>query len=100
MKKNILSIGVAVLSLAIPAVAMAQGNILVDVLNSVQTALLAIFLAAAAIFIIIGAFQFLTGGGDATKVKEARDKVLYALIAVVVAFAATGLVALAKSFVK
>ena len=45
-------------------------------------------------------FSFVTAGGDATKVSGAREKVLYALIGIIVAFASRGLVALVQTMVK
>ena len=44
-----------------------------------------ILLLTAVIFIVLAAFQFVTGGGDPTKVSEARQKLLYAIIAIIVA---------------
>ena len=56
-------------------------------------------LLAATIFIVLAAFQFATGGGDATKVSEARQKLLYAIIAVVVAAFAKGIPVVIKAIV-
>jgi len=42
-------------------------------------------LLTATIFIVLAAFQLVTGGGDPTKVSEARQKLLWAAIAVVAA---------------
>jgi len=54
----------------------------------------AILLVFAGIFIVIAAYYFVSAAGDATKVSTARNFVLYALIGVLVAFLARGLVAL------
>ncbi len=51
-----------------------------------------ILVAAAVIFVMIGAFQLLTAGGDAEKVSQGREKILYAVIAVVVALLARGII--------
>ncbi len=53
-----------------------------------------ILLAGAAIMVIIGAFTFLMAAGDTDKVKKARDFIIYALIAAVVAFLAKAVVGL------
>ena len=45
-------------------------------------------LLTATVFIVLAAFQFLTEGGDATKVSEARRKLFFAVIAIIVALLA------------
>jgi len=64
------------------------------VLDSITDWLFAILLIVAAIAIIIAAYFFVTATGDPDRVKKARDFVLYALIGVLVALVAKGLVAL------
>ena len=56
--------------------------------------LFGILLVVAVIFIIIAAYFFVTAQGDPEKTKSARNFVLYAVIGVLVAFAAKGLVML------
>ena len=51
-----------------------------------------ILIAVAALFVMIGAFMFVTAGGDAEKVAAAREKILYAVIAVVVAILSWGII--------
>ena len=53
----------------------------------------------AAIMLVWAGFSFVTAGGDATKLGEARQKVLYALIGIIVAFASRGLVLWVQSLV-
>jgi len=43
------------------------------------------FLLAAVVFLIIAALQFLTGGGDPAAVSAARKKLIWAVVAVIVA---------------
>ena len=69
------------------------------ILDSLTNWLFAILLVVAAIFIIIAAFQFVTAAGDPEKTKTARNYVLYALIGVLVGFAAKGLVMLVERIV-
>lgn len=64
------------------------------ILDSLTNWMFAILLVIAAIFIIVAAFNFITAAGDPEKTKTARMYVLYALIGVLVGFAARGLVAL------
>lgn len=102
MKKIIPSL-VAISLLAAPTLVLAQpvsapelevccgsNSILYRVMNW----LFAILLIVAAIFIILAAYTFVTAQGDPDKVKTARNFVLYALIGVLVAFGARGLVSL------
>lgn len=70
------------------AICCGPGSILYNVTNWLFTILLVI----AAIFIIIAAYMFVTASGDPDKTKTARNFVLYALIGVLVAFGARGLV--------
>ncbi|MDD5638819.1 MAG: hypothetical protein PHO28_02865 [Candidatus Pacebacteria bacterium] len=65
------------------------------VLATVQTITDWIFwgiLMAAAIVILVSAIMFLTAGGNADKTKTARDYLMYAVIAVVIAFLARAVV--------
>ncbi len=59
-----------------------------------------IILALAVIFILLAAFTFLTSGGDPEKVNKAKGQLIYALVAVVVAVLAWGLVALVRAIVE
>jgi drug/metabolite transporter (DMT)-like permease len=68
----------------------------VNVLNSIIDWVFWILLFGAAIMILVGAFFFLTSGGDEQKTTTARNYILYALIAIVVAFLSKGLVGLVR----
>ena len=68
-------------------------------LNKIGSWLFAILLVVAVIYIILGAFNFVTAGGDAGKIETARNNVLYALIGVAVAFLAKALIALVRTIV-
>ncbi|MBU2635259.1 hypothetical protein KJ841_02170 [Patescibacteria group bacterium] len=70
------------------------------ILGSLMSWMFAILLVVAAIFIIIAAYMFVTASGDPDKTKTARNFVLYALIGVLVAFAARGLVELVRLIVQ
>lgn len=50
----------------------------------------AIFLAISLIYIVLAAFQFVTGGGDPVQVSAARQKLIYAAIGIAVALLAAG----------
>ncbi len=69
-------------------------------ITSIGNFLFAILLVIAVIFIIFAAYKYLVSGGDPEKVKSASNTLLYALVAVVVALLARGLVSLVKTFVS
>lgn len=98
--KKILSV-ITLISL-LPMVALAAVAPFVEVLPTLQNLmnwLFTILLIVAAIFIIVAAYFFVTAQGDPDQVKKARSFVLYALIGVLVAFAARGLVYLVGQIV-
>tara|TARA_B100000315_G_scaffold255786_1_gene300055 strand:- start:27 stop:467 length:441 start_codon:yes stop_codon:yes gene_type:complete len=68
-------------------------------LNRITNWAFTILIAVAAMFIIFAAFNFVTASGEAEKVKAAREYVLYALVGVVVALLARGLVQLIETIV-
>ncbi|MDP2704329.1 MAG: TrbC/VirB2 family protein [bacterium] len=79
----------------------------VDSIEDVQTILERIvnwaqyfFYIIATLFIILAAFSYLTASGDETKIKNAKNKILYALVAIAIAVVAGGVVDLVKGFVK
>jgi len=96
MKKILasLTLGVLLLPIAVSAqLDWGEGQIGVErVLNNAINWLFYILIFAAVIVIILAAYTFLTAGGNPDNVKKARDYVLYALIALVVAFLARALV--------
>ena len=66
-----------------------------DLLLIVDTAtnwIFAIFTVLTLIFILLAAFQFVTAGGDAEKVGEARQKLIWATVGIIIALASKGLV--------
>ncbi len=66
------------------------------VMNRVVNWVFAFFLVIAVLFIIIAAFQFLTAGGDSTKVSGARDKLLYAAIGIMVAMLSRAIIPMVR----
>jgi len=65
---------------------------LIGGITTVVNIIFTILVAAAVIFVMIGAFQLLSAGGDTEKIGEGRQKILYAVIAVVVALLARGII--------
>ena len=85
--------------LALPLLVLAQREEapeldIMQTLDAIVNWLFTILLIVAAIFIIIAAYFFVTAAGDPEKTGKARNFVLYALIGVLVGFAAKGLVLL------
>jgi len=104
MKKIILSLTLVAVYVSLPLIALGveleedlQDIEIETVLENVTNYLFGILLVIAAIFIIIAGFYFVTAAGEPDKTKKARDFVLYALIGVLVGFAAKGLVTLVRT---
>lgn len=58
-----------------------------------------ILLGLAVLFLLYAAFTYLRAGGDPGKVDEAKNIIIYAIIAIVVAVLAKGIVMLAQSLI-
>ena len=71
-----------------------EANTIWSTIGAITNWLFIILLIGAVIIIIIAAWTFLTAGGDTEKTKKARDYIIYALIAIVVAFLAKAVVVL------
>jgi hypothetical protein len=109
MKKTLLAVTLFSL-FALPMVILAQiesppmgptsASGVIAIVNTITNWIFTIFLAAAVIFIIMAAVQFLTSGGDPGKVANARNSLLYALVGVAVAVLAKALIALVRLIVK
>ena len=62
-----------------------------SLLNRILNIVFVIFFIIAVLFIILAAFGYLTAGGDDEKIKSAKQKLIYAIVAIVVALLATGI---------
>jgi hypothetical protein len=69
----------------------------IGTITRITSLLQTILYTAAALFIVIAAFNFITAAGDVEKVKTARMYVLYALVGVIVAILAGAMVNLVKT---
>ncbi len=107
MKKSKLIKGVIYGLSALPIFALAQQNVPTviqsysDVTRYISIAanwILGLLLAAAVVFILIAAFNYLTSGGDEKKVASAKKMVTFAIIAIALGLLARGVVALVLSF--
>ncbi len=84
----------ATTKLEVPVGSVPQGLRSFDDIIGVLTQLIQwvfiILLVLAVLFIIMAAFSYLTAGGDEEKVAAAHKKVIYAVVAIAVAFLAQG----------
>lgn len=62
----------------------------IDVFKTLITWMFTILLILAVIFIILAAFSYLTAGGDEEKLSKAHQKIIWAIVAIAVAFLAQG----------
>ena len=69
------------------------------VLNNILRYIYTLFFILAAIFIVLAGFTYLTAGGDANKVKEAKSRLTYAIIAIVIALIAVGVRSIIMSII-
>jgi hypothetical protein len=75
------------------------GTQLLDLVDVATNWVFAIFTVLTIIFVLLAAFQFVTAGGDAVKVGEARQKLIWASVGVIIALASKGIVPVVKSIV-
>jgi len=61
------------------------GQGLLDLIQKVATWIAIIFFAVAVIFIVLAAFGYLTSGGDQEKVASAKNKIVFSIVAIIVA---------------
>lgn len=71
---------------------------IVDIIRQVVRWIYIIFFIIAVLFIIMAAFTYLTAGGDPEKVAVAKNRLIYAAVAIAVAFLAVGFEAIVRNF--
>ena len=67
----------------LPEGPQSAGEVL-DIIAVVSNWVFAIFLAIAVIFLVLGAFEFVTGEGNPEKVSSAKKRLLYAIIGIAI----------------
>lgn len=72
----------------------------VDVVVNIITVIISILGIVAVVVLIIGGIGYMTSSGDSTKVKRARDTILYAIIGLVICALAFGIVNFAVSIIN
>ena len=90
--------GASELGLQESPVKTSQG--LLDVVAGIVKWIYTIFFVVAVMFILFAAFNYLTAGGDAEKVKSSHNQLIYAAIAIAVALLAVGAQAIIKDVLK
>lgn len=70
----------------------------VGVLQNVVRWIYIIFFIIAVLFILFAAFAYLTAGGEAEKVTTAKNQLIYAVVAIVVALLAVGFETIIRNF--
>lgn len=68
-----------------------------QVISDIFVFLYSVFFAVAAVFILWAGYVFLRAGGNPDKVEEAKNRLLYAVVAIAVAFLTLGLDNLVQS---
>lgn len=81
-----------------PTTSITTPQKVVDLIDKFGGWFYSILFALAIVYIIYAAFKFLTAGGDEKKIEEARQQLIYAIVALAVAMLATGVVTVLKEF--
>ena len=76
-----------------------SGEAFLDVVDNIVDWIFVIVLIGAVIFIVLAGWQFISGGGDPQALSQARNKLLWAAIGVMVAVLARGLVTAVKTII-
>jgi len=63
-----------------------------DLLGRIINWAFGLLLLLAAVFIVVAAYYYLTSGGDEEYIKSAKNYLLYAIVSIVIAFLARGIV--------
>ncbi len=109
MKKKLFYLSVLIL-LVVPSYTLAAGYQCIGVsavsgntgcdatafqnaIKNITSTLFYVIGAISVIFLLIGAIRYITSTGDATRIKQAKDTIFYALAGVIIAIVAQALIA-------
>lgn len=81
----------------LPNVVTTSGE-LFHVIKRAANIIFTVLIIVAVIFILLAAFQFITGGGDAEQITSARGKLIWAAVGIGVAFLAQAVPTLLQGF--
>ena len=73
---------------------------IVDLLRYIVRWVYIIFFILAVLFIIFTAFTYLTAGGDEEKVKKAKNQIIYAAVAIIIALLSVAFETVIKTFIS
>ena len=76
-----------------------SANNFIDLLDNIVDWIFVVVLVGAVIFIVLAGWQFISGGGEPQAVSQARNKLLYAAIGIMVAVLARGIVVAVRSLI-
>lgn len=99
MFKNIIPAAFAQITQVTPTTKDPSQYIL-NIINKVQTLIFSVVGILAVIFIVWAGWDFLTSGGDEKKVTSAKNKLIYALVAIGVIAIAAALPAFVANFIQ
>lgn len=71
----------------------------VGLMSTIANWMFGILLALAVVFLVWAAFLYLTSSGDSAKTEKAKNIIVYAIVAIVVAVLAKGIVIVVQSLV-
>ena len=71
---------------------------LIPTMKKISDLVFTILLALAGIMIVVAGLLFVFGGGNPEQISKARDMIMYALIGIVIAFLAKGIVAFIEGY--
>ncbi len=72
----------------------------VQILNNITDFFAALIASLATLMILVAAFMYITSSGDPTKIENAKKTLVWAIVGIVVAFLAYGIVNLVASFLS
>ena len=77
-----------------------KGGSIIETVSLVANYVVGALLLLAVFYVLLAAYNYMTSGGEAEKIKKGRDYIMYAGIGVVVALLAKGIVSLVLSAVN
>lgn len=72
---------------------------LIDLIERAARWFLGGIIAIAVVFLLYAAFLYLTAGGNDEKVKQAKNIIIYVVVAIIVALVAAGVVNIVQNFI-
>jgi magnesium-transporting ATPase (P-type) len=82
----------------LPGSTVTTPTALFNVIKNVGNIIFTVLIIVAVIFILLAAFQFITGGGNAEALEQARAKLIWGAVGIGVAFVAQALPTLLQGF--